>query len=287
MTNEERLTASSSAARGAYKSELSALLAERAARYTMGDSLSVTRETAKRLADSAVYAIELHKKLRPADGSLPVKALYEAGVADARRLCARGKLLLAQAARHAPKIENAAYAETFSELIAFFKRYDADFFPAEIPCSIDYPLCRPVPEALCGVEYVNGYLRRLCVENEFLEKFPADAVRARLASAVHYDAELVVNLVSPVLDAAVGCALANCCVRALAVPANMQKNLLAQFRGLDEKASLRLLEQAACRVFDALRIESETARSYLGLSALDLLPRLTAAVKAGDLGGIF
>lgn len=278
----------SPAARAPFLADFEAFLTERAARYTMEDSASLPVDTATRLAEGVWYPIDLHLRLHPeAAFSEGVAALYKAGVADVHRLFGRGKLLLRQAEAHRAYIKNGAYTETLLELGKFFKCYDADFFAQEIPCSIDYPLCRPVPETLAGIEYVNAYLRSLCIESEFLERFPAPLVSRLLRFCCNYDIELVVNLVRPVLEAAIGRALLKGTVLTLSVSTSGRQTLLSSLRQTSDEELTQMLEFAALRVFDELDITSDMARIYLGQTALDMQPRLRAAITAENLDNIF
>jgi hypothetical protein len=132
--------------REAFGAEFSALLAERTERYGMGESSSVRLETAESLARGILYCVELHLRAAGAGQTQSVRALYEAGVLDAKRLVRRGKLLLRQAEAGKPSVTNIGLRDTLLALPAFFRQYDAEFFAQEIPCDIDYPLCHPVSE---------------------------------------------------------------------------------------------------------------------------------------------
>ncbi len=194
--------------REAFAAEFLTLLAERTGRYTMGDSTSVRAETAERLARGILCCVGLHLRSRGAKETAErsVKALYEAGVQDARRQARRAKLLLRQAEANRPPVENVGFSDTLAALPAFFERYDAAFFAHEIPCDIDYPLCSPVPDELFGAEYVAEYLRRWNMECAFLRRFEAPLL-SLLYTRRFGDAGLLVNLYAPVAEAALGRAL--------------------------------------------------------------------------------
>jgi hypothetical protein len=73
-----------------------------------------------------------------------------------------------------------------------------------VPCDIDYQLCRPVPEDLLGVEYVNEYLRRVVLENDFLRRFPKEPVIKLLENYCPDYRGLLINLYEPVATNALG-----------------------------------------------------------------------------------
>ena len=201
--------------REAFAAEFFALLSERIARFTMGDSSSVRAETAEQIGRSLQYCISLALRAskEPQTEARSTRELYESGLAEARRLTRRAKMLLKQAETLRPPVENVGFRDTLSALPEFFRRYDPEFFACEIPCDIDYPLCTPVPEMLSGVDYLLEYLRRLNAESAFLRRFPAPLLA--IAYERHYgDDGLLVNLYEPVAAAAAGRALVD---RAVAI----------------------------------------------------------------------
>lgn len=145
------------------------LLAARTERYTMGESSSVTVETAQALLESIRYTLALGCEVQghspaalPQDTSL--SALLMAGQAEAERRAKAGKALLTRAKVLLSDIDDAALQETLAELGQFFRRYDLWFFAHDIPCAIDYILDMPISEDLQGIDYVNAYLQTLLAE---------------------------------------------------------------------------------------------------------------------------
>ena len=96
--------------------------------------------------------------------------------------------------------QNLALRETLESIgqsVTAKAAYHVQFFAHELPCSIDYPLCDPVPETLQGAEYLAEYLKRLCEENALLDAVDQAAAR-RMALAFCPDyAKLLVNLCEP------------------------------------------------------------------------------------------
>ncbi len=261
--------------------ELFALLRERAERYTMGDSTSIPVETARRLTESIVYCADLNRRFpdpgAPADA--PLSKRWRAGVSKAKRLAARAKLLMHQARRMPPPVQNIACKDTLDALPAFFRSYDADFFAHEIPCSFDYPLCHPVTDTLLGAEYIAEYLRRLLTESQFLRAFPEDALRA-LYKRYYDDCDgLLVNLYLPAAEMAILCALAERPVRSLSLDADGYAAAGRVIAQTDEKAARATLLTASERVLGEINVAGAMHAEYMRLTALDLMTRLRAAAQ--------
>lgn len=156
-------------ANGGFNAALLRLLAARTERYTMGESSSVTVETAQALLESIRYTLALGCEAQggtpaalPPD--IPLPELLLAGQAEAERRVKTGQALLMRAKVLLSDVGDAVLQETLAEIRQFFKRYDLWFFAHDIPCAIDYILETPVSEHLQGIDYVNAYLRALINE---------------------------------------------------------------------------------------------------------------------------
>jgi hypothetical protein len=270
-----------------FAAEFIALLAERTARYTMGDSTSVRLETAERLAGGILYCVELAQEKRPALAKGALRTQYEAGILEAERQKRHGQMLLKQAESIRPPVENTGYKDTLSALPVFFRAYDTAFFAQEIPCDIDYPLCHPVSESLLGAAYVCEYLRWLNVETAFLRRFSAPLLTLIYERIYLGDGGLLVNLYAPVAEAALGRALAGKAVRNLLTDASDRALIRLKMNNLTESAAKRILQQAANRVGAELGMTGALERAYLVQTAEALLPRLLALEAEPGYRGIF
>lgn len=258
--------------------ELLTLLAERISRFTMGDSASVSSDTARRLLESIVYCAELNHRFPAKDlpGDAPLKARWEAGVRQAKRIASRAKLLLHQVKRAEPPVLNTGYSDTLAALPSFFLSYDAMMFAHEIPCAFDYPLCRPVPETLLGAEYIQEYLRRLLAENTFLRAFSAEALRA-LYERYYIDyVDLLVNLCLPAVEMSVLCILAEQSVSDLHISEDIFSSAGAKLLAAGTEGARALLMDAANKVLKDLNFKGDEIRSLVLSVADDLLVRLSA-----------
>ncbi len=158
------------------------LLRERGERYLMGDSSSMPAERAAMLLRSILFCLGLSETSAPAAWRELLASDAEerllAGIAAVRRRCARVRMLYAVVCTAMPKLNNRAMRDTLGGIGTFFRRYDPEFFAAELPCDIDYPLMLPVPETLTGVDYIERYLRRIAVENAVLSRAPFEDAAA-------------------------------------------------------------------------------------------------------------
>lgn len=259
--------------------ELYMVLRERIARYTMGDSSSVPVDTARRLLEGILYCADLCRRIPPDDltSNASLSSREKAGAVTAKRLERRARMLLYEARRKQPPITNRTFRETLSALPSFFRAYEADYFPQEIPCSFDYPLCHPISESLLGVEYLLDYLRHWLLESVFLRAFSAVALES-LYKRYYIDYEdLLVNLFLPVAEMATLCALVNAPVRSLTLSpaeyeAASQLVLLA-----DASTAETTILAAAEGVLLQLGINSAPLKDELRRTAQDLLIRLRSA----------
>ena len=114
----------------------------------------------------------------------PIKSLMEKDLIDLLKdsweiiesMIVIGKNLLEDVLKNSSNIGNISYNDTLKEIKASFKRYDYRFFAHKIECSIDYQLSNPVSESLCGIEYINEYLKSLLIENKFCKAFHRDKI---------------------------------------------------------------------------------------------------------------
>jgi len=273
------------------QSKLWSLLAERTERYTMGDSSSVRVETAEALFQSILFSIRLY--LNASQMKIhclirePLDALLRASWSEIETRLQTGKLLLKQVKETAPQIENISYRDTLQELEQFFLQYEYRFFAHAIPCDIDYQLCRPVSETLEGIEYINAYLTRLSFENRFCGCFDPELTQSLLDSYCPGHRELLINLFEPIAVNAIGLTLLHKSPFPLNIPAQSQAELLFLFDGRSKGGGTALLSQAAETLSDRLAVCDASDRAYIRATAVDLQPRIQAAVSAGSLSHVF
>ena len=271
--------------------KLLALLGQRTARYTMGDSSSVPSETARELLTSICFTLETYLNATGAPPKLlvtePLEVVFEIGLKYLEEKIIRGKHLWQSAYLSASEIENRSFWDTLRNLGSFWRYYDHRFFAHCIPCEIDYQLCRPVPDSLYGIDYVGEYLRRILAENSVLRLFDRDLVVRLLERYCRDYRDLLINLCEPLIANAVGLALIGAEPLSLAVSDAQRARLAELFEPLPEPRAYTALTQAARRFCREAGLSDKFTLYYISRTAGDLYPRIAAALPTGNLSGIF
>ena len=267
------------------------LLGRQTRLYTADDSSSVPVETAEELLSSVCFTLDAYMKATGAPPKLFVTEnldiLFDGGLKIIEAKIEEGKRLWQTACLSAPEIDSVSYRDTLRNIGGFWTRYDYRFFAHQIPCDIDYQLCRPVPEHSQGIEYINEYLRRIIVENRILRLFSRDLVIRLLQRYCSDYKELLINLCEPVIVNAVGLVLIGVSSFSLQVSSSDQLKLEELFERLpDSKARLALMD-AAGNFCNEARITDRFIQEYVANTAVDLYPRISAALPTGSLSRIF
>ncbi|MDP4119555.1 MAG: DUF6179 domain-containing protein [Bacillota bacterium] len=264
------------------------LLLERMQRYTMGDSSSVTIETAEKLLKSIVFSVGVAVEnssesvgfIKCGDTTAVLKAAWSV----IEREIKTGKGLLATIKKTTPEVRNRAYYDTVNELTAFFNRYDYRFFAHEIPCMIDYQLCNPVPESFEGILYINEYLRNLYIENTILQRFEPSTVSALLKSITPDYEEQLMNILEPVLTNAFGCVLLKKPVKSLDINDNDRSKLLSLLKTWQGNKDMHIVVEQLCALLTPL---DDRIVQYLLTALQSLFPHIQSAVLANNLESVF
>lgn len=270
---------------------LYALLARRAALYNGSDSSSLPVERARALMEGIYFTLGVS----PEGGTdalalLPGADLEEAhrrGLLSIERRIVRAKRLWAAVRSGLPPIENRSLYDTLTSMGGCWRRYDYRCFPQEVPCDIDYQLCQSVPETLLGVDYLIEYLKRLSMENELLGRFAPERAAAVLGCACPDYRGLLINLAEPVAVNALGLVLAGEDPLALSVTPGARARIGALLAPLPGALRAAAMERAAEALCAFLGISRPRARRYWRALAAGAVPRVGAALDAGDLSGIF
>ncbi len=261
------------------------LLRHQAALWSGGDT-SLTEERARSLLSSLLYTLQTAAE----DGGVSLEALLRGDLTAAleRGRAALGERLEAARAqwealrRWRPPVPNVYYRDTLAELGRFFGRYDRYYAAHEVPCAIDYPLLRPVPEEEQGVTFAADYLRRLGWERAFLAGFDRGTLRRLYDREVPDWADVLFNFCDLPLTNALGRALLGLDPKSLNLTAAERRDLTRLLAGRDEGELRSLLGDCGA----ALSPEGGAA-AYFRAAAESAAPRLAAALERGDLSRIF
>ncbi|MGN0985357.1 MAG: DUF6179 domain-containing protein [Candidatus Enterenecus sp.] len=267
------------------------LLAEQTRRYTGGESSSVPAETARLLQDSLLYCLDLSQPPEPARVRAVLSgdpwAEFQRGLARIREQMTYGQRLW-ETLRSSPRpVSNRALEDTLAGIGAFWKRYNPALLAKEIPCSIDYPLARPVSERLGGVDYVNRWLEHLAVELRFLSAFPPEQAISVLERSCPDWKGLLVNLFEPVAANALGKALLGLSAPSLDFTDGERAALSARLEQESPAGLRRLFRAAGEGLAERLGMSDPFSRAYLADWAEGLAVRAAAVRDLGGLSGIF
>ena len=259
--------------------------------YTAGNSSSVPLETAEELLSSVCFTLDAYVKATCSAPKLLVTEeldiLFDGGLKNIEAKIEEGKRLWQTACLSAPEIDNTSYRDTLRNIGSFWKRYDYRFFAHQIPCDIDYQLCRPAPEHSQGIEYINEYLRRIIVENSILHRFSGDLVIRLLQRYCPNYKALLINLCEPVIINAVGLALIGAFPLSLQISVADRSKLEELFKRMPDSEARLALMDAAKDFCNEARITDHFIQEYVAATAIDLYPRISAALPAGNLSRVF
>lgn len=271
--------------------------------YQRGGSSSVRIETAQELLRSAgfvirhgIQAIDGYRDMD--DDAAPetfkarllgedYDALFRVGLKAVEALVKEGQALLKTAVSTATAVENVAYHNTLKELGIFFKRYHYHHFAHEIPCILDYPLAHPVDEALLGVDYINEYLRRLVIENEFCGRFETVAVTALVRSVTPDFKDNLLSIYESVTANALALTLLGGDIEALDVTDRDREKLASLIGAWTEDEAPIKLRAVSSRLCAVLGICDNAAFEYMVQTASELFVRLKPILKHGRLERVF
>lgn len=191
------------------ENELSSVTAERITAFTRGESSSVRKSVAEKIAKSVVYTLNVSlKNFR--DNATALKFICENSLGT---VFSRGrevinskisyaKLLYRKLTKNLFKTDNAFFNGTiFGGIEGFFKVYSPGFFAAETHITADYPVATGRPDEE-GIEFICAYLKSIYYENEFLNKFSRGQADKLFGKICPDFACTPVNLFKPVFTSA-------------------------------------------------------------------------------------
>ena len=259
------------------EAECLALLTRKARAYVGGESTSLRAETARALLESIHYSIGMTLKAcaTPEDAverlrREPLEALEAAGQARISRRLDAARLLHAQLKQSLFDSENVFYRGTIVDGIeGFFRAYRPTFFAQETHITADYPPLNAVEDS--GIEFIDGYLRALTHENRFLRYFPPERVRSLLTAQDETWRLQPMNLVAPVLTAALLCELAG----------KPPRNLFLRVEDVVRAAGIGTRQTLLERFSQALEYLTAALECPPGLTAYlrRALPKITAEAE--------
>ncbi len=265
------------------------LLTKQVRLYTQGDHSSLREEEAAELLQSLIFSLqtELHKN------GLPMRALLTCDLAAMLKAAQHTLHLQVQTAdtlyrialRSVAVFGSCSLTDTLEGIGQFFRLYDIRLHAHQIPASIDYPLCVPVPETLRGVLYIRAYLDRLLLENKLITRFAPARVTALLERSSPDYRELLQNLYEPVAANVVGLSLLGGGEALLEISDAQAVRIHTLLASLPEAQAYARLSQAAHDACGRLKLAGEDSVDYLAQAAQSLYPRLVLSPESA--AGVF
>lgn len=268
------------------QSKILKLLERQVAMYTGGSSSSVPIETALELMQSLIITLEKAVKSPKelVDGNL--NELLTIGRAALNRDLAEARELWQQACLSAPDVGSISLIDTLKSIGGFFNRYDLRYFAHHLPCDIDYQLCLPVPDSLCGVDYLTEYLRRLSIENIILKQFEKKPVISLLERSCRDFRGLLVNICEPVITNAFGLVIIGKQPFELEVSNADLKSIADVFEPLPRSEAIQKIDTAGRALCKLILVDDSCSHYILNIVA-NLFARINTALSIGGLRGIF
>lgn len=267
------------------------LLAYKCERYNSGDSSSIRIETAENIMKSNLFTIGLYlKSLFDVDSaaeelkSTDISDMYHRGRELINTRLKAAKDLYKLARKNRLDTANYTYNSTLSDngIGSFFKLYDPDYGAHEATASIDYQLCITV-EGLEGVEYIQRYLSRLYLENNFCSNFFPEDIHRLLSGYDKGYKDLLINIFEQVLTGAIGCRLAGREVKRLDISKAEIQLLYNRLYVLEGSGFYTEILKAAEGAMDELGIINMTLRRYVKKSLKTIVANIRNAVATDTL----
>ena len=266
------------------------LLKMQAGKYNGIDSTSITIEKAQDILESMLYTIGVAiengaAKEEILNGSLSL-------LLDRGRVILKGKQKSVKVewkllCRELPRIPNVYFLSTMENLGLFFDSYDIYFAAHHTSESIDYwPLC-PIPETVKGISYIEEYIHRIQIENDYLNCFEREDVISLCEKYVPDYREALFNLCEPVLTNAIGLSLIGKEVQGLHISAAQREDIYQMLIGRTEKEICDMIKESVLSACRQIGMTAENETDYLIGAATGLGARIREALKHRDLSGIF
>lgn len=260
-------------------------------KYNGIDSTSLPIEKVQSLLESLLYTIYLVADI----DNIPIDLIFQKNLQDVIR---RGQTILEEkhkAAREnrklmclkALKIRNVYYYETLKNIGQFFKKYDIYSAAHQIPCSIEYPLCYPISEKIKGITYIEEYICRIQIENDFLECFDQKQIIRLYESSIPDYEEMLFNLCDPVLTNVIGLAMIRQEVRTLNITEEQRNTIISTGCNKTAEEIESWIKDSISFACVILNIQATDEIAYLRNASRGLSIRLREAIKQEDLSHIF
>lgn len=278
------------------------LLKAQTEKYNGLDSTSVTEAKAEDILESLIYTIGVAVEAGTTKEELLNGKLSEV-IAKGRKALdvKRRKVLLDWkcVCSDMPQIGNVYFINTVKAIGCFFKKYETYYEAHQIPCDIDYWLLCQAPEEIKGISFIEQYVYRLQIENDFLNCFERAAAIRLYKEYVPAYKETLFNLCDPVLTNAIGIVIAEelygdsgFAMRRdiredLSVSEADRIRLLKYFKGKDRAEIQYTVNNAVQEVCERIGMCEEYEKQYFTMAVAGMAARIYEAADNEDLTKVF
>ena len=254
------------------------LLGERVEKFTMGDSTSVTKETAERILGSILYCIksDSNNAIKNLDKSLikkenlDIRTAFYNGLLIKKEKIKKAKILCEDIKREFCFIDNCYYKDIiWKGMEAFFKNYDVEFNPQYNVLTLDYPLYIEIKN-LSGIDLIYEYLKRFYIEERFLKKFEIYVIEEVLRGYNENFNNLVINICKIILRNALICKILNKNIYELDVKEIDLDRIKKYIDNNTQEKMVRLIDEKLKLLLKELSLEEEVFYTYFKLDIKEI-----------------
>ena len=262
--------------------------------FTSGQSSSVPAETAHFLLNSILYCIDAYLlTLDSPEDSLhalhtsSISEIYREGLALVESCVTETRQLFQHTQANRTPTSLIAYNSTLDKgLPGFFAHYDPRFRAQDTMADIDYPLANILSNQR-GIFYINEYIQKLNLENQFCAEFAEDDISRLLQNygrTYHIDyREFLLNIFEIVLINTLFAVMLGQDPRNLTISETDCAFLYSKLASLDSSLLPALLNQTADRAVVQLKISNADLVDYIKQAQKNLTPRLLNVLQNNSL----
>jgi hypothetical protein len=244
--------------------ELIELMGKEVERYTNDESSSVPVEKAQELLQSITYSMgcflktisDMEIKINLLK-SEKLSVLFHKGMEAVSACKARARKLMQELQNNSLKLDNYAYQDSiFTGIPEFFHDYNIEFGANETSASIDYPIFFPIADLL-GAEYMEEYLKRFTLENNYCRHFSEKTMNQLLHGFDKEAEHILINIFELVLINSMGCGLLGQEITTLEISKKDMEWLQNSMEGLNLNELVHKLEDALSLVEQEVLLEKD------------------------------
>lgn len=275
------------------ETELVIILTEQIDKWSEGESSSIPTEKAQEIMTSIMFIIGIFLKScdTPEQAvnilkSKSLKTLFEEGQKLTKRKTAISHGLQKRIINNLFNTSNSFYRSTIVEgLNGFFKLYNPQFSAHEIHITVDYPIYIGRPE-LCGIEFIERYLRYIEAENGFCICFNEQDIHHLLCGLTQDYHNIPMNIFEPVLLSALGLTMLERNPKLLNINRGDISLLYQKFSKQSLNEIINILAQALCDLEREI-ILPKTAKQYISLCIPAFASSIMNSTKMKNLDKLF